>query len=573
MSIQSILLLVFACLVISHPVMKRDDLSSSPIVHVKNGSIQGQVIERFNQDAYLGIPYAQPPLGSLRFVSPQSLNQSWSDVKTFDTYGPSCFASGSNQSSQLPQSEDCLKLNVVKPRGYDNSSVKLPVAVWIHGGSFMDGSSTRPSYNLSYIVENSVDIGKPFIGVSLNYRLTGFGFLRSREVEYKGYTNVGLRDQIKAIQWVHENIEAFGGDPNHLVIWGESAGGYSVGKLLNSGQLGDYVKGAIMESGTSMFADYFADTLVTAEDDFAKLSNHFNCSEAPSSFECLQHVDAHELNHVFNETNKIIKGGFHQAYVDGDIIPKSSYLSLQAGEYKKIPLLLGSNSDEGYDFINTTLNTTEEFKAALAKDFPYLTNSSIDKLDELYPLGDASVSSPLDPTYNNTPIEYPSSYGKQAPRMSVLWGDLLFIAGARKTAEIFSRDGVPVHKYRHNIPDNETFNEPFIGAKHFTEIVYVFDNSDEPEHSTLGEIMFDDPRIPNVSKSISKMWASFITDLDPNLNQDQLNIDDVPKWPEYRDGAQNIVFDINGFYLEDDTWRKEQFKFIESIEVEQLEMR
>jgi len=557
------------CLCNSLPV-KRE---FSPTIQIQNGSIQGKILDGFNQDAFLGIPFAQPPLGSLRFVNPQPFNESWNgQARIFDTYGDSCFASDGVHSSHLPQSEDCLKLNVVRPKGFENQS--LPVGIWIHGGSFMDGSSSRPSYNLSYIVENSVEIGKPMIAVSINYRLTGFGFLRSREVEYKGYTNVGLRDQIQGINWVHENIESFGGNPNHLVIWGESAGGYSVGKLLISGKLGGFVKGAIMESGTSMFADYFSDTLVSTEDDYQTITEYFNCTEAKSSFECLQHVDAKKLNHLFNETNGILKGGFHATYVDGDIIPKSSYLSMKDGEYTKIPILLGTNTDEGYEFMNNTLNTTKEFKDALSHDFDYLTKTSLEKLDEIYPLGDPLVSSPLDPTYNHTPIEYPSWLGKQAPRMSVIYGDLLFTAGARTTAQIASGDGVPVYKYRHNIPDNDTYNEPFIGAKHFTEVVYVFDNSNEPKDSTLGEQMFDDPRIPNISKTISKLWASFITDLNPNLDPEKVDVE-VPSWPEYKsnDTGQNMVFDIQGFHIEDDDWRSDQFKFIESIEVEQLEMR
>ncbi|CCH42881.1 Cholinesterase [Wickerhamomyces ciferrii] len=571
MSFQLLIIICSLVHLISAAPLYQRDVIDTPVVTIQNGSLKGLYLDTFNQDAYLGVPFAQPPLNSLRFVNPQSLNTTWENVQEFQTYGPSCMSSGGTHSTKLPQSEDCLKLNIVKPRGYENEN--LPVAIWIHGGSFLEGSSTRPSYNLSYIVENSVEIGKPFIGVSINYRLTGFGFLRSREVEFKGYTNVGIRDQIKAIEWIHENIEHFGGDPNHLVIWGESAGGYSVGKLLNSQKLGDYIKGGITESGTSMFADYFSDTLITTEDDYSKLVDYFNCSEATSSFECLQHVDANELNHVFNETNEIIKGGFHATYVDGDIIPKSSFISIQGGEYQKVPLLIGTNTDEGVDFIDTTLNTTEEFKKSLLKDFPYLTNSSIEKLNELYQIDDPLVSSPLDPTYNTTPIEYPNSWGQQAPRAAVLWGDLLFVAGARTTAQVSSlRDDVPVYKYRHNIPNNDTYDKPYIGARHFRELVYVFDNDDEPHDVTLGEQFLDDPRIPNISKTISKLWCSFITDLNPNLPSDQQDVK-IPNWPQYKDGEQNLVFDIEGFHLEKDDWRSEQLKFIESIEVEQLEMK
>ena len=131
-----------------------------------------------------------------------------------------------------PSSEDCLTLNVIRPSSHSYSSFPLPVAVWFHGGGNFMGGSADKRYNLSFIVQNSVSIGKPMIAVSVNYRLSAWGFLYSDEVAGTGNTNLGLRDQRLSLHWLQENIAAFGGDPKKVTIWGESVGANDVGMHL-----------------------------------------------------------------------------------------------------------------------------------------------------------------------------------------------------------------------------------------------------------------------------------------------------------------------------------------------------
>jgi carboxylesterase type B len=196
-----------------------------PIVNVRNGTIVGTHSNVYNQDYFLGIPFAQPPVDGLRFRNPQSLNTTYPNgLYQANEYAPACIGYGAGE-SDLPLSEDCLYLNVIRPSGYEN--VTLPVGLWIHGGGFTTGGSRMPGYNLSYIVENSVRIGKPIIGVSIAYRLSGWGFLASQQVSGQGQTNIALRDQRLAMHWTKENIYAFGGDPQKITIWGESAVEYS----------------------------------------------------------------------------------------------------------------------------------------------------------------------------------------------------------------------------------------------------------------------------------------------------------------------------------------------------------
>lgn len=546
------------------PLTERSEQSTTvPIVQITNGTIQGLHLETYNQDVFLGIPFAEPPLGELRFSPPVPYNTSWGDSpKVFDEYGYACIATGATDNSLSPQSEDCLTINVIRPAGYEGQ--QLPVGIWIYGGGFQDGTSRRPAYNLSYIVENSVELGKPIIGVSFNYRLGGYGFLGSQELVNKGWTNVGLRDQVQAINWVHENIQSFGGDANHLVIWGESAGGISVSKLLSSNQLGeDYIKGAIIESGPVTFPNTTSATIAHRQNDFETIVDYFNCTDAIDVIKCLQTVDAQDLHYVFNITNGVLNTGFLYPYIDGDYLSTSGYQSLVNGNFLKIPVLIGTSTDEGTSFVQQNLNTTEEFKSYLKHISPSLTNNSIDQLDQLYPLGDPLVSAPLDPTYNTTPIVYPEGItGAQYPRLATLYGDFTFFGGSRFAAKYYSQHS-PVYKYRFNIPDLDTTgNKSYVGAAHFQEVVYVFDNDQAPESTVNGATWNPDSRSPDIAKRMSSMWVSFISGLDPNINQ---VYPDVPEWPKYSDGAQNYVFDLNGFYVETDDKRKEQIDFIETI--------
>jgi carboxylesterase type B len=201
------------------------EADGSPIVGVRNGTIIGTHSDVYDQDFFLGIPFAQSPVNGLRFRNPQSLNTTYPNgLYQASEHAPACIGYGAGE-SDLPLSEDCLYLNVIRPSGYED--VSLPVGLWIHGGGFTTGGCRMPGYNLSYIVQNSVRIGKPIIGVSIAYRLSGWGFLASQQVSGQGQTNIALRDQRLAMHWTKENICAFGGDPEKVTIWGESAVEYS----------------------------------------------------------------------------------------------------------------------------------------------------------------------------------------------------------------------------------------------------------------------------------------------------------------------------------------------------------
>lgn len=194
----------------------------------RNGTIRGVQLPSFQQDLFLGIPYAQAP----RLDNPKPINITYDRDTPFDAsrYGNTCYGFGSNELLGLTQSEDCLNLNIIRPSRVtvDNDSNPLPVLLWIYGGGLHQGSSADPMWNLSYIVQRSVKEEQPLIAVSINYRLSFLGFPGGQEALNSGVTNLGLKDQRLALAWIQENIVAFGGDPSRVTIWGESAGGVSV---------------------------------------------------------------------------------------------------------------------------------------------------------------------------------------------------------------------------------------------------------------------------------------------------------------------------------------------------------
>lgn len=188
-----------------------------PTVKLQNGSYYGVFNPTYDQDFFLGMPYAEPPIGNLRFRRPQPLNSTWEEPRNATVYQPSCYNYPYPAGPLIGGTDDCLTINVVRPAGLDTEA-GLPVAVWVHGGGLVSG--TASAFNMSFIVDESVNMGAPIIVASINYRLHAWGFLWGQAVEDESAGNNGFRDQHLALQWVQENIQAFGGDPDKVTIWG-----------------------------------------------------------------------------------------------------------------------------------------------------------------------------------------------------------------------------------------------------------------------------------------------------------------------------------------------------------------
>ncbi|KAF5495340.1 putative secreted lipase [Colletotrichum siamense] len=335
-----------------------------PTATTLNGTYYGVHHSNWHQDFFEGIPYAQPPTESLRFREAQSLNTSWTGQRNATVLGSMCYGYGATQ-MVLGQfiSEDCLTLNVYRPSNVSSSKGLLPVAVYIHGGLFEHGTGRDPRYNMTSLLQVGVQNGKEFIGVTLNYRLSYWGFLYGNEVANEGVANLGLKDQRLALRFLKENIEAFGGDSERITIWGQEAGAFSAGlQLLAYGGRDDGLfQGAILQSGspTLMWPSVTADEWQPL---YYQFVNATNCSASMNTLDCLRNVDSDVLSSVFD--SDITTDDHPNPVVDGDFIQDLGSKEMQAGHFVRVQLILGTTRDEGtwQHFVVKNINTTDEFQ-------------------------------------------------------------------------------------------------------------------------------------------------------------------------------------------------------------------
>ncbi|KAF2856445.1 alpha/beta-hydrolase [Plenodomus tracheiphilus IPT5] len=535
-------------LVLAGSVVAAPSPFKAPIAHGKNGSIVGTYSPNFKQDFFLGVPFAQPPVGDLRFRQARPLNSTWEGVRDASKYADHCVGYGLDQTF-YQASEDCLYLNIVRPAGYENK--KLPVAFWIHGGTYLNGGGADQRYNLSFIVDQSVAIGKPVIGVSINYRLSLWGFTSSNELASEGALNLGLQDQRLALHWVQENIKAFGGDPKKVTIFGESAGAASVGFHLTAygGRDDGLFRAAILQSGNPIF--YIAQGgRNRTQQAFNSIISQVGCGNATSKVQCLRKVPFPILNATMSG-NLSTTGGFNPV-IDGDFTRDYGSRALSKGAFVKVPLIVGANSDEGASFSPYGINTTEQFKASLAPlPLPFqeaILNAYPDDLS-------TNVIAALG-------TQRPATiFGQQFRRVATYVGDNLFIAPRRQTAATWASHNISTYSYRFNA-DQAGF-APELAISHFKEIGFVFRNIEgvgwRPD---IKPFEGKPQRYIDLAYFMSSTWASFVHDLDPNNWKHRPK--GVKKWPKYSvEDPKNFVFDANvTSYAEKDTWRKEGIDLI-----------
>ncbi|KAF2721693.1 carboxylesterase family protein [Polychaeton citri CBS 116435] len=481
-----------------------------PTVHVTNGTYQGRYEPSYNTDYFLGIPYAQPPTGDLRFRVPRSLDTAWKGTRNATEYSPECYGYGLDTLSQGNHvSEDCLTLNVVKPRGVGDH---LPVLVWIHGGGFVMGGSADNRYNQSFIVQQSVKAGMPIIAISINYRLSAWGFLYGTEIQETGQTMLGLRDQRLALRWIQENIAAFGGDPTRVTIQGESAGGFSVGAqlLAYDGRDDGLFSGAISESGAPVSLDPYP----TVEDwDYviAKISAETGCSNSTSVLDCLRELPADKLNDVINST--ATDGASYGAVIDGDWFTQSAAEQLEKGDFVKVPYIIGCNADEGTSFGPYGINTTPQFLDYLADQG--IDNATAQDLAILYP-DIPAIGNPS--TLDGRPQGELTGIGLQWKRTSSLVGDTKMNEPRRLTAHWWAEYGATAYSYVFDVLVNGV--QFWQGSPHFQEVAFVFYNTEGlgyPQNGNpnpLGGV--ENPAYLKLAKQMVRMWISFVNFGDPN---------------------------------------------------------
>lgn len=333
--------------------------------------VEGGLVQGTSEDGltvYKGIPFAAPPVGDLRWKAPQPAAK-WKDVLQATKFAPGPMQGGNPPAGK---SEDCLYLNVWTPAKTPKD--RIPVLVWIYGGGFGGGSTSEWGYSGENLAKKGVVL------VSIAYRVGILGFLAHPELSAENPKHVsgnyGILDMIAGLKWIKKNIAAFGGDPNKVTIFGESAGGIAVSMLCASPQAKGLFRGAISESGGSFgpsrpttYPGENMKRLPDAERD----GKEYAGSAGVSSIAELRKIAADKL-----------PGGRGWPIIDGFVIPDDQYKLYEAGKFNDTPILVGYNSDEGLSFspartpdgyINYVKERYGKFAESLLKAYPVGTNS------------------------------------------------------------------------------------------------------------------------------------------------------------------------------------------------------
>ena len=491
---------------------------SIPAASIRNGTVHGVYNSQFHQDFFLGIPYAHAP----RLAQAEHISAKFKEPFQATEYGATCYGFGSNQVLNLTQSEECLNLNIIRPAGFE-AHPRLPVLLWIYGGGWRQGSSADPMWNLSYITKQAVYQDQPVLTVSINYRLSFLGLPSGQEVQDAGVSNLGLKDQRQAFRWVQENIAAFGGDPDNVTIWGESAGGCSVSMHLiangGKGSEGLFHRGIAVSGFTT---GVNPSEPAVNQPGYDKIVANAGCSNATNSLHCLRAAPLDAI-YPYEDTT----GSDWNIIIDGDFIADKPALELEAGHVLGVPLVLGGNSDEGLFVVNTLgvyANSTAELAALLGEVLTGLNSTIITQLLDAYP--EAAVNPPY-----SLPADFPwceamaaagLGCSTQYRRESGIFGDFFTAAPRRFMAQHWARMGLPTYSFRF---DTDPTAIPIVYwnnlgpgfALHGAELAYEFGLP--PGFTTSIDYyppVKDVPTHQQVSLDMISHWISFAYCGDPN---------------------------------------------------------
>ncbi|KAL2061796.1 hypothetical protein VTL71DRAFT_7174 [Oculimacula yallundae] len=484
---------------------------SSPNVTIRQGTVVGlsDAYTSLNVHSFLGIPYSEPVV---RF-KPAVRVASSSALLSATRYGPVCPQRLSNLPKNGTYAESCLSINVFKPSNATSQSA-LPVVAYFPGGAFNTGYSyVRDVGNM--IATSS----EPYIGVSFNYRLGVFGFMSNNLGARMGAQNLGLRDQILALEWVQENIAAFGGDPSQVTVMGDSAGAHAIGHHVQSPLSAGLFHRAIMESGapTARFCQPAGSAL--SEIQFNNLTSALGINTSNMTDEAiidalraipLENITVAESD-LYTLSNPSVRWPW-QPTIDGPggVIPLAPIDHWGSGEWNKVPILTGFCNNEGASYA-PNINTSAEFNSFFEVLNPNLTSYDIDALNTFYP-------DPL--TTNNTKYkQFQPSKGPQFTRAAKAYGEFAYIQPVRHTA-YFATSQVsfpPVYLYEGAV----NLSAP-LGASHDCMASYVHYKS-----AVTG--ISESQR--QLSAAVNEYWTSFIIAGNPNSIRGKSP--DRVTWPAY----------------------------------------
>ncbi len=488
--------------------------AAAQTVKTAQGEAKGKLINDGKVRAYLGLPYAAPPVGPLRFKAPEPPSN-WAGVRDATQFGARCeqWHIWNDYIFLDPgPREDCLFLNLYVP-ATAKSAARLPVMFWIHGGGYAAGSASEPRYT------NSVLPSMGVILVTINYRLNVFGFLASDDLakESGGSAgNYGLMDMVAALRWVHANIAHFGGDPNNVTIFGESAGSFAVSTLLAVPSARGLFQKAIGESGAP-----FSDILSLAP----------VATRGPRDQQWIESLGVHTLaelralpaSDLLDAAQKHGTIGFAPV-LDGKFVTEDVQKTYAEGKQAHVPLLAGWNRDERAGTLSKDM-TVEKWKAFAAQHYG-------ERAEEFL-------------------TAFPAKTDYEAVRAADDYTTDQFIAlGTWKWVEAQAKAGMPVYRYRFELPATPSEMHPEGKyAWHSDELEYVFGTLDV-RHGA--EWRPDDRRL---SDQIAHYWTNFARTGDPNGKG-------LPPWPRY--DAEKKILHLDSTVTSGTDPLRPEFEFFES---------
>jgi para-nitrobenzyl esterase len=484
--------------------------SDSLIVETTLGKIQGKTINNGKVRAFLGIPYAAPPVGNLRWKAPQPA-AGWAGVRDATSFGSHCPQNVVFEDMIFPDpgpSENCLFLNVYAPANATPHS-KLPVMFWIHGGAYIGGSASEPRHGGDHLPLKGVVL------VTINYRVGVLGFLATPELaaESNGSAgNYGLMDMVAALQWVNANINRFGGNAENVTIFGESAGSFAVSTLMAAPSAKGLFHKAIGESGSAFSGMLALDTL----DVRMKKGSEWMSSIGVKSLTDLRALPVEKL---LETTRELGISGFPPA-VDGKFIVEPLATTYSAGRQAHVPLLAGWNSDEGSFFAGMT---ADQWKSMAKMFFKKRTAEALK--------------------------HYPADNDRQAARSAVDYGSDAFVAySAWLWLEAHRETGKSsVYRYHFELAAPPSKFHPESFSFHSDEIEYVFGTLD----TRPGAVWRAEDR--KLSDQMMTYWTNFAKTGDPNGTG-------LPHWPKYGDHDELLHLDKD-IHAAPDTLR-ERYEFL-----------
>jgi para-nitrobenzyl esterase len=475
------------------------------IVSVTGGRIEGVTADGIT--SFKGIPFAAPPVGNLRWRVPQSV-RSWTGIRKADQFRPECmqptFRRPGAQSAPVP-SEDCLYLNVWTAA--KSADARLPVMVWIYGGSFMGGSGSQPGYDGTHFAQKGVVL------VNLNYRLGVFGFLADHELDAESphhvSGNYGLGDMIAALKWVRANIAQFGGDPSRVTVFGESAGGLAVGILSVSPAARGLFQRAISESaGAPLSPAELGDasystvapfpSLTSAED----IGQRFLAKLGAQDIAAARSLPAEALLKAQPSVSPV-----HDDY----ILPGDAYQRFHAGRFNDTPILVGTNANEGAfrpfraQFAGTT---PEKFETRIRAAFGKYADEILAAYPHATPAEAEQASEDL--FFRDTALAW----------KTWAWARLQSEAGHDKAYLYYF--------------DRRSPQEP-LGPAHTEEIPYVFGNVGQTPTRGFGPPGPAGPVDVSLSQQMQSYWVNFAKSGDPNGPG-------LPHWPAFSASSPRAMY-------------------------------